>query len=111
MKKLLLGISFIACTLMMHAETWSGAPLMDKQCSRKAAANPDAHTKACALQCAGSGYGIIDSKGNFLKFDKAGDEQALSLLKSTDKKDHLRVNVDGEGKNGTIAVRSVKMAE
>ncbi len=110
MKKLVSATLFACLTVAASASTWT-APLIDKNCSRKAAANPDAHTKDCALQCSGSGYGILDSKGNFLKFDKAGDDQALKLLKATDKKDHLRVTVDGEEKNGTIAVKSMKMAD
>jgi hypothetical protein len=80
-------------------------------CSKKVGSNADAHTKDCALKCAGSGFGIIDGKGNFLKFDKAGNDQALALLKSSDKKDHLRVNVDGDEKGDTIAVKSVKFAD
>jgi hypothetical protein len=111
MKTLMLALTLMTFGLAAQAATWNSAPLIDKACSRKAAADPDAHTKDCAMQCAGSGFGILTQKGDFLKFDKAGDQQALQLLKSTDKKDHLRVNVDGDEKDGVIAVKSVKMAE
>jgi hypothetical protein len=108
MKKKLL-IPLLLLSGAAFANTWNGVPLVDKQCSRKAAANPDAHTKQCAMGCAGSGFGILTSDGKFLKFDKAGDEQALAALKQTDKTDHLRVTVDGEEKDGVIAVKSVKL--
>jgi hypothetical protein len=107
MKKLLL-ISLIAFSLAASATTWDNVALVDKGCSRKVAANPDAHTRDCALSCAGSGFGILTSDGKFLKFDKAGDQEALKLLKSSDKKDHLRVTVDGSEDNGTLAVKSIK---
>src|SRR5215813_7053769 len=109
MKKLLLIAGLLMFGASMFASTWDNVSLLDKDCSRKAAANPDAHTKQCALGCAGSGFGILTSDGKFLKFDKKGDEQTLALLKSTDKKDHLRVTVDGEEKDGVINVKSVKL--
>jgi len=80
---------------------------MDQACSAKAKANPDAHTRACAIQCAKSGYGILTQDGQYLKFDEKGNQEAAKLLASSDKKDHLRVNVQGEEKNGTIAVSSL----
>lgn len=107
-KKTLLAV-LLSFSSVAFASTWSNATLIDKQCSRKAADNPDAHTRQCAMGCAGSGYGILTSDGKFLKFDKAGDEKATSLLKQTDKKDHLRVTVDGEEKDGIVNVKSVKM--
>jgi hypothetical protein len=108
MKKLLFLVVLMFGTAAL-ANTWNNVSLIDKDCSRKAAANPDAHTKQCALGCSGSGFGILTSDGKFLKFDKKGDEQTMSILKQTDKKDHLRVTVDGEEKDGVINVKSVKM--
>jgi|SRR4051812_35722265 len=108
MKKLFVAVLLLVTTVA-YANTWNGVPLVDKQCSRKAAADPDAHTRQCAMGCAGSGFGIVTSDGKFLKFDKAGDEQALAALKATEKKDHLRVTVDGDEKDGVIAVKSVKL--
>jgi hypothetical protein len=108
MKKLFVAVLLLVTTVA-YANTWDGVPLVDKQCSRKAAADPDSHTRQCAMGCAGSGFGIVTSDGKFLKFDKAGDEQALAALKATEKKDHLRVTVDGDEKDGVIAVKSVKL--
>jgi len=108
MKKIL-TIAVLTFSISAVAGTWNNVSLIDKSCSRKAAADPDAHTTKCAMGCAGSGYGILTSDGKFLKFDKAGDDESLKLLKATDKKDHLRVTVDGDEKDGTIAVKSIKL--
>lgn len=108
MKKLV-SLTILMFSLSAFAATWNNVVLIDKNCSRKAAAAPDAHTRDCALQCASSGYGIVTNDGKFLKFDQAGDQQSLKLLKSSDKKDHLRVTVDGNENDGTIAVKSVKL--
>jgi photosystem II stability/assembly factor-like uncharacterized protein len=108
MKKLI-ALTMLTFSTFAVASTWNDVPLIDKNCSRKAAANPDAHTRDCALQCAGSGFGIVSKDGKFLKFDSAGDQETLKLLKASDKKDHLRVTVDGEEKGDTIAVKSVKL--
>ena len=85
---------------------------MDAMCAAKAEiakANPDAHSKTCAIQCEKSGYGIVTSDGRFLKFDAAGNKQVEAALKATKKTDHLRVDVDGELKGGEIAVKSVSL--
>jgi hypothetical protein len=108
MKKLI-ALTMLAFSTFAVASTWNDVPLIDKNCSRKAAANPDAHTRDCALQCASSGFGILSKDGKFLKFDSSGDQETLKLLKATDKKDHLRVTVDGDEKGDTIAVKSIKL--
>jgi hypothetical protein len=108
MKKLI-AFAVLSFSLSAVAGTWNNVSLIDKSCSRKAASNPDAHTRDCALGCSGSGFGILTSDGKFLKFDPAGDQQSLKLIKATDKKDHLRVTVDGDEKDGTIAVKSIKL--
>jgi hypothetical protein len=108
MKKVF-AIAVLAFSVCAAASTWNNVSLIDKNCSRKATADPDAHTTKCALGCASSGYGILTSDGKFLKFDSTGDQESLKLLKATEKKDHLRVTVDGDEKDGTIAVKSIKL--
>ena len=39
-------------------ETFKDVSLIDSNCSKKAAADPDSHTRECALKCQASGYGI-----------------------------------------------------
>ena len=80
---------------------------MDANCSAKVKADPDAHTRACALKCAGSGYGIWTADGKYLKFDAAGSEKAKALLEASDRKDHLRVDVSGEVEGETLKVATI----
>jgi hypothetical protein len=91
------------------AESYQNAPLMDVNCSRKAAANPDAHTRDCALQCSGSGFGIVTEDQHFLKFDAAGNAKIVEALKASSKKDHLRVNVNGDVQGDTLKVTSITL--
>jgi hypothetical protein len=110
MKKLALGLLAITLALPLTAETWKNVSLMDANCAKKekAMANPDAHSKSCAIKCAEAGYGAVVD-GKFMKFDKKGDELALDAIKKSDKKDHFRATVDGSVKNGVIQVSSVKL--
>ncbi|HKF49098.1 MAG TPA: hypothetical protein VKB38_17195 [Terracidiphilus sp.] len=91
------------------AEDWSNVAIVDTQCSTKVKANPDAHTRDCALMCAKSGFGIVDQGGNYIKFDAKGNEQAKQLLENSKKKDHLRVNVTGTKEGDVIHVQSVSL--
>ena len=91
------------------AENYQNVPLMDANCARRAAANPDAHTRDCALKCAGSGFGIVTKDQRFLKFDAAGNAKIADALKASDKKDHLRVNVSGDVQGDTIKVDSISL--
>ena len=91
------------------AETFTNVPVVDTNCSKRAASAPDSHTRDCALKCAGSGFGIITSDNRFLRFDKAGNQQILSQLRSSDKTDHLRVNVSGDVQGDTLKVQSVTL--
>src|SRR3981081_1514628 len=76
-------------------ETYKDVPVVDVNCSKKVAADPDTHTRACALKCAASGFGILTKDQQFLKFDSAGDAKIVEALKASGAKDHLRVNVEG----------------
>jgi hypothetical protein len=98
-----------AAPLLCAAETWSNVSLVDVNCSAKAKSNPDSHTRDCALQCSKSGFGILTTDGTFLKFDGQSNEQALTALKSSPAKDHLRATVTGEREGDTIKVKSLKM--
>lgn len=106
MNKLLL-IAILAIGSSASATDWKNVVLIDQACAAKAKANPDAHTRSCAIQCSKSGYGILTKDGQYLKFDQHGNEVAAKLLAATDKQDHLRVNVQGQEKDGAIAVTSL----
>ncbi len=94
---------------MLSAETWKNVPIVDNNCAAKVKANPDAHPRSCALQCAQSGFWIITSDGQYLKLDSAGNAKVVSALQKSDKKDHLRVTVSGEKQGDTIKTSSVEL--
>jgi hypothetical protein len=104
---LLMGLCAIPA--LAAAETYNNVPVVDVNCSKKAAADPDSHTRACALKCEGSGFGIVTKDSQFLKFDAAGNKTITEALKASDKKDHLRVDVSGEVQGDTLKVTSVKL--
>ena len=111
MKKLatLLVLAGLGVVPAFAATSFHNVSLIDVGCSKKAAANPDAHTRSCAIMCAKSGYGILTSDNKFLKFDANGNQEVLKELKASKENDHLRVNVTGEVKGDTIQVSSVKL--
>jgi len=99
------------CALPAFAgtETFTGVSLIDSNCSTKAAADPDSHTRECALKCQASGYGVLTKDHKFLKFDAAGNSKVAQALKASDQRDHLRVDVTGEVQGDTLAVASIKL--
>lgn len=111
MKKLsyLVVLGMLALPAFAAAETFNGVSVVDSNCSKKVADDPDGHSRACALKCEASGYGIITSDKKFLKFDAAGNKDILAALKASDKKDHLRADVTGEVEGDTLKVTSVKL--
>lgn len=110
MRKLVLGITLaLLLAGSAFAETWKNVPVVDNNCAQKVKADPDSHTRTCALQCAKSGFGIVTSGGDFLKLDAAGNEKVISALQKSDKKDHLRVTVSGDKQGDTIKTSSVQL--
>lgn len=103
----LLGL--LVLPALASAETYKDVPVVDVNCSAKVASAPDTHTRACALKCAESGFGIITQDKKFIKFDAAGNKEITAALKASDKKDHLRVDVSGEVEGDTLKVTSIKL--
>lgn len=106
---LLILLGLFATPAFALAASFHDVPVVDVQCSKKAAADPDSHTRDCALQCAASGFGIVTKKQGFLKFDAAGNAEMEKELKASDKKDHLRVNVNGEVQGDTLRVAYIQL--
>jgi hypothetical protein len=100
---------FLPC--IAAAATWDNVPLVDQMCAAKVKGNPDKHPTSCLLKCADSGYGVMTTDGSLVKLDAAGNKLAMSELKKTQKKDHIRVNVSGEQKGDVIQVSSLKIAD
>jgi hypothetical protein len=108
-QKVCVAVTLFAAPLVCSAETWKDVSIVDVNCSAKVKANPDAHTRDCAMQCAKSGYGLVTADGTYLKFDSHGNEAALTALKKSQAKDHLRATVTGEREGDTIKVNSLKL--
>jgi hypothetical protein len=98
-----------ATPALAAAESYKDVPVVDVQCSKKVAADPDSHTRECALACAKSGYGIVTEDKRFLKFDANGNEKIVEALKASSKQDHLRVNVSGDLQGDTLKVTSISL--
>ncbi len=113
MKTLAKALVVLALTMpaLALAGTWEKASLIDNMCREKMGKTPDKHPTSCLLKCAASGYGILTSDGKWLQLDKAGNEKALTALKATKKRDHIRVNVTGEQTGDGIAVSALSIAD
>jgi hypothetical protein len=99
----------VLLALPCMAETWNNVAIVDVNCSNKVKANPDAHTRDCAVKCEKSGYAIVTSNGTVLKLDENGNKEAVAALKATKSSDHLRATVTGEKDGDIIKVKSLKM--
>jgi hypothetical protein len=102
-------LGFCAMPALASAETYKDVPVVDVNCSKKVAADPGSHTRACALKCEGSGFGIVTKDKQFLKFDAKGNSTIAAALKASDKKDLLRVDVSGDVHGDSLTVTSIKL--
>ncbi len=105
----LLACGLLASPALAATKTFNNVSVIDVSCSKKAAADADAHTRSCALTCQKSGFGILTEDKKFLKFDAQGNAKILEELKASDKADHLRANVTGEVEGDTLKVASVTL--
>ena len=69
------------------------------------------HTRECALKevCVRSGYGIF-AEGQWFPFDAKGNELAKDLIEKTQKKDHIKMTVEGAKQDGKILVQNLTEA-
>jgi hypothetical protein len=109
-KAFLLLALVVALPLSLSAETWKHVSLIDGGCAKHAEklANPDAHTKECALKCSKAGYGAVVD-GKFIKFDEKGNEMVKSALMKSDKKDNFHAVVVGVKKGDEIKVEHLTL--
>jgi hypothetical protein len=104
MKQRVFLITFLAAGLA-SAETFSGT-VVDVMCKGKDLAG---HTRSCALDCAKSGFGLVEADGKFLKFDESGNARTLSMLKKSSKEKDLKVKVTGTLDGDVINVKAVEL--
>jgi len=102
-------LALFAIPVLAADESFNNVSVVDVNCSKKVAADPDSHTRVCALKCQESGFGIITSDKKFLKLDAKGNAEVIAALKASDKKDHLRADVSGDVQGDTLKVTSVKL--
>ena len=105
----LAAVALCALPALADTQTFQDVSLVDVNCSKKVADNPDAHTRDCALKCEKSGFGIITSDKKFIKFDADGNKQVVAALQASSAKDHLRVDVTGDVNGDTMKVTSVTL--
>jgi hypothetical protein len=104
MKLRLFSIALLAAGLA-SAEVFSGT-VVDVMCKGKDLAG---HTRSCALDCAKSGFGLVQADGKFLKFDESGNARTLSMLKKSSKDKDLKVKVSGTLDGEVIKVQAVEL--
>jgi hypothetical protein len=98
-----------ALPTLAATQTFKDVPVIDAKCATKVAANPDEHTRACAMQCSAAGFVIITPDKKTLKLDASGNATLLEELKVSQKKDHLRADVTGEVEGDMLKVQSIKL--
>jgi hypothetical protein len=94
-----------AVCAVASAETFSGT-VVDVMCKGKDLAS---HTRSCALDCAKSGFGLVQADGKFLKFDESGNARTLALLKKSSKDKDLKMKVTGTVDGEVIKVSAVEL--
>ena len=99
------AILFLAAASLVSAETFSGT-VVDVMCKGKDLAS---HTRTCALDCAKSGFGVVQADGKFLKFDETGNARTLATLKKSTKDKDLKVKVTGTVSGDVIKVQSFEL--
>jgi len=108
MKKLLIVAFALLVSVPAFAATWENVAIVDAGCAKKVMDDPDKHPRACMLDCADAGFGVV-ADGKFIKFDDKGNELAIEALKGSDKKNGIRADVTGEIKDDVLHVESLTL--
>jgi hypothetical protein len=89
--------------------------LVDVSCSRdEAEAGPgwgQKHTRACLLMpvCVQSGYALLTSDNQVIRFDGKGNQQAYKLILATHQDKNWRIRVRGERAGDEVKVSSIEL--
>jgi hypothetical protein len=87
--------------------------LIDSMCASQHLEDADptvfakSHTRACALKCADSGYGVLTTN-EYYEFDEEGNKLAKALLEASRKKKGVMVVVEGTLEDDVLKVMSLK---
>jgi hypothetical protein len=95
-------------------KTWHGY-LVDVACSQERAKElatlGQVHTKQCLQMpdCQRSGYALLTTKRQIIKFDSASNEQAKELIAGTEKSKDYRIVVSGRLEKGQLNVSQLAL--
>ena len=115
-RKFLALTAILAFLIVLQAQTPKSTTLagyiIDNACAGAHSKDPTfgekvkKHTTSCALMnsCVTSGYAVFTADGKLYKLDKAGNEQVEALLKDTQTKAGVQVEVEGTLDGDTIKV-------
>jgi hypothetical protein len=102
-------------TLAKTQKTQLTGYLVDVSCSRdEAEAGPgwgQRHTRACLLMpiCVQSGYALLTSDNQVIRFDGKGNQQAHKLILATQQDKNWRIRVRGERADDEVKVSSIEL--
>jgi hypothetical protein len=107
------GLAAGGAVQAQQAQTLKGH-LVDVMCATKHASEADyiaKHDKKCLLMegCVKSGYSLVTADGKVLKLDAKGSQQALDLIKRTERASNWTVAVNGTVSGDTITVASIQL--
>jgi len=107
-------VALAMCATMSAQDQKISGYLVDAVCAGNHASEPGYaanHNKNCNLMagCIKSGYSVITADNKVLKFDQKGNDQALALIKATEKDKDWKVVVTGKVDGQTIAVSSIAL--
>ena len=119
MKQYLLGVALVVVGLSVTMAAQSDGQklrghLVDAVCANNHATEPGYaanHDKQCNLMaaCIESGFSLMTADHKVFKFDQKGSEQALALIKATDKNKDWKVTVTGKVDGQTITVKAITL--
>ena len=118
-RRLIALTAILAFLIVLQAQTPKSTTLagyiIDNACAGGLSKSPTfgekvkSHKTSCALMnsCVTSGYAVFTTDGKLYKLDKAGNEQVEALLKDTQTKEGVQVQVEGSLDGDTIKVTKV----
>ena len=116
MKRIIVGMSLVVAAFSVTSADnpvtrKSPATSVDTVCADNHATEPGTPPTMTrsATGCIKSGFSLITADRKVLKFDTKGNEQALALIKATDKDKEWKVVVTGKLDGQTMAVRSIAL--
>src|SRR5213078_1883007 len=109
-----LALLFTLAVPLAAADVEIKGHLLDAACAfgeARTAALATHHSKACLqmADCERSGYGVLTPDMKFIRFDKAGDEQAKKFLAPLKKTTDIRIAVTGTVTGDRITVQKIEL--